>query len=117
MSTRTIEISEETYTKLKEQFGADIQDIDINSLDDFVGKKWFFRTVTNYLVGQVSKRIGNILILEQASWIGHTGRFADFIKDGVQTSTEVEPVGRCGLNFGGVIDFYEWRHKLPKDQQ
>lgn len=109
----TIEVSEETYERIKDQLTQD-EAQDLETFDDFVGGKWFFRTVTYHLVGKVTKRIGNLLKLEDASWIADSGRFADFIKTG--KASEVEPVGTCYINMSTVIDIYPFRHVLPKEQ-
>ncbi len=37
---RTIEISEETYEKIKDQFGEELFK-DLTCLDDMIGEKWF----------------------------------------------------------------------------
>ena len=75
----------------------------IDSLDFFVGEKWFFRTVTYHIIGRVTHRIGNILLLEAASWVADSGRFANAIKEG--TLSEVEPIGKAGVNLSHVTDF------------
>ena len=109
-----IEVSEETYEKIKEQLG-ETERLDISELDDLVGNKFFFRTVTYHLVGKVVKRIGNILELKDASWIANSGRFMQAIKDG--TLNEVEPVGTAYLNLQTVTDFFPWKHSCPKEQK
>jgi hypothetical protein len=112
--TRTIEISEETYEKLKEKLGADGFK-EITQLADMVGEKYFFRTVTYHMTGRVKKVIGNIVELENAAWIADSGRFMNAIKEG--TLNEVEPVGRAYLNLSSVVDFFPWNHALPEKQQ
>ena len=111
----TIEISEETLEKIKQQLGADFQPLDVNDLDDFVGGKWFFRTVTYHLVGKVTKRIGKFFKMEDASWIASSGRFMNFIRDGI--GDEIEPVGEVFVNIDTIVDAYQWKHKLPKEQK
>jgi len=106
---KTLQISEETYEKIKAQLQED-EKIDISSLDDLIGKNYFFRTVTYHLVGKVVKRIGNILQLETASWIADSGRFMQFIKEG--KVNEVEPVGIAFINLASVTDFFPWKHEL-----
>ena len=59
-----IEVSEETLEKIREQLGDDFNPVELDSLDDMVGQKWFFRTVTYHLVGKITKRIGNFFQLE-----------------------------------------------------
>ena len=54
---KTIEVSDETYEKIREQLGEESYK-DIESLKDMVGEKFFFRTVTYHLTGRVKKVIG-----------------------------------------------------------
>ena len=46
--TRTIEVSDKTYEKIKKQLG-ETSIKDINSFEDFIGKNVFIRTVTYHL--------------------------------------------------------------------
>lgn len=111
---RTIEISDETFEKLKDQLLAEGA-VEINSLKDMVGKKFFFRTVTYHLTGKVKKVIGSILELEDAAWIADSGRFADALKTG--KLNEVEPCGTAFVNIQSLTDFFPWNHKLPTEQK
>lgn len=111
---KTIEISDETFEKLKDQLLGDGY-TEINSLKDMVGKAFFFRTVTYHLTGRVKKVIGSILELEDAAWIADSGRFMSAIKDG--TLNEVEPVGVAFINVNSLTDFFPWKHKLPTMQK
>ena len=111
---RQIEISEETYEKIRLQLGE--EDLrEINDFKDMIGQSYFFRTVTYHLVGKVVKKIGNFLELKDASWIANSGRFMNCIKEG--KLDEVEPVGIAYVNLESVTDFFPWRHKLPKEQK
>lgn len=112
--TKTLEISDETYERIKEQLNAD-EMVDVSTLDDLVGKKFFIRTVTYHVTGKVVKRMGAFVQLEDAAWIADSGRFSNAIKDG--TLSEVEPVGTMWVNLSSVVDFFPWKHKLPKDQK
>ena len=114
MKTITLEISEETYEKIKDQLSEN-ESIDLNELDDLIGNKFFFRTVTYHMTGKVIGRIGSILKLENAAWIADSGRFMDCIKTG--STNEVEPVGLAFLNLSTVVDFFHWKHKLPNEQK
>jgi len=111
---RTIQISEETYQLIKAQLQDD-EKIDISSLEELVGKKWFFRTVTYHLVGMAVKMIGKIVVLESASWVADSGRFMNAIKNG--ELNEVEPVGTVFVNLDTVTDFFPWNHDLPREQK
>ena len=110
----TIEVSEETFEKIKDQLkDADVKEIE--TYDDLIGGKFFFRTVTYHLVGRVKKRIGKFLLLEQASWVADSGRFMNAIKDG--SLDEVEPVGVAYVNTDSFVDFFPWKHSLPTEQK
>lgn len=111
--SRTIEVSDEIYEKIKQQLGCDSFK-DLTSLEDMVGEKYFFRTVTYHMTGRVKKIIGSILELENAAWIADSGRFMDAIKQG--KLNEVEPVGRAYININTVVDFFPWKHALPEKQ-
>ena len=111
---RTIEISEETYEKIKEQLTED-ERVDIACLEDLVGGAYFFRTVTYHLVGRVVATFGTFLKLEDASWVADSGRFMNCIKSG--TINEVEPVGTAFVNINTVTDFFPWKHSLLMEQK
>lgn len=111
---KTIQISEECFEKLKDQLTADEQ-VDISKLDEMIGKAYFFRTVTYHITGRVKRLIGNIVVLTDAAWIADSGRFMDCIKSG--KLNEVEPVGNAYLNLATVVDFFDWKHELPKTQK
>ena len=108
--TKTIEISDESYEKIKDQLLAD-ELVDISTLDDLVGQKLFIRTVTYHMTGKVVKRMGAFIQLEDAAWIADSGRFNEAIKNG--TLNEVEPVGTAWINLSSVVDFFPWKHELP----
>jgi len=111
---KTINVSEETYEKIKNQLGEE-EKVDINELKDFVGKKLFIRTVTYHLVGKVKKFTGNLLELSDASWVADSGRFMNAIKEG--TLDEVEPIGTAWINMQSIVDIIPWKHDLPTEQK
>lgn len=112
--SRKIEVSEETYQKIKDQL-ADEEMIEINEIEDMIGKCFYFRTVTYHQVGRVVKRIGDLIQLEDASWVADSGRFMQAIKNG--TLSEVEPVGTFFINMKALVDICPWNHDLPKEQK
>lgn len=107
-------MSDECYAKLKEQIEGD-GGKEVNNYEDMVGSKFYFRTVTYHLVGEVKKIVGRFAYLKGASWIADSGRFMNAIKDG--TLSEVEPVGDAFVNIDTVTDFFPWKHALPKEQK
>ncbi len=112
---KTINISDETWDKIKDQvLEEEDTALEINELDAFIGQKLFIRTVTYHLVGEVVNRVGNLFELKGASWVADSGRFMQAIKDG--TLSEVEPVGQCWVNIETIVDIFPWTHKLPKEQ-
>lgn len=112
--SRTIEVSDETYELIKDQIGQE-EMVEVDSLEDFVGKKLFIRTVTYHMVGEVTKLVGKFLQMKNASWVADSGRFSNAIKDG--TLNEVEPIGTAFLNSDSIVDMFEWKHKLPTTQK
>lgn len=112
--SKTLEVSDETYAKIKEQLG-EHEMFEVDELDDLIGKAFYFRTVTYHWVGKVEKRIGKILELSNASWVASSGRFMQAIKDGILD--EVEPVGIALVNLDTVTDICPWKHPLPTSQK
>jgi hypothetical protein len=111
---KTIEVSDETYERIKDQLGQERPET-ISQIDQLIGGKFLFRTVTYFSVGIVRSRFGKFLELREASWVADTGRFMQAIKNG--TLSEVEPVGRMWINLDTVVDFFPWLHELPGDQK
>jgi hypothetical protein len=113
--TRQIEVSDDIWTKIKDIVKADDKSWEINSMDDFIGKQLFIRTVTYHLTGRVKARIGKFFHLEDAAWIADSGRFEQAIKDG--ELDEVEPVEECWVNIDSITDMFPYNHKLPRKQK
>ena len=111
---RTIEVSEETFAKIREELKEE-ENIDISEYADLVGKSFYLRTVTYHLIGKVEKLVGKFLVLKDASWVADSGRFMNAIKNG--TLNEVEPVGIAFVNIESVTDFFPWVHNCPKEQK
>ena len=112
--TKVIEVSDETWIKIKDQVELE-GGKEINNYEDMVGEKFFFRGVTMYHLGEVKKVVGRFIFLKNASWIPDTGRFMQFLKDG--TLNEVEPTGESFINMDTIVDFFPWKHKLPSSQK
>lgn len=75
-----------------------------------VGKKYFIRTVTMHLTGQLVSVGPHELVLKDAAWIADSGRFHEALRD-PNKCNEVEPfaapviVGR-----GAIVDASEIPH-------
>lgn len=82
------------------------------------GKSYFIRTVTYHCVGEVEKVTGNFIEFKEDTftWVADSGRFMGAINNG--TLDETEPVdGKAGLNTASIVDYFEWKHKLPRKQK
>ncbi len=114
---KTITVGGESVEISDEQYDAILNEArkEISSYEDLIGGKYYFRTVTYHTVGKVKKIVGRFVFLEDASWVADSGRFMNTIKDG--TLNEVEPVGQAFVNLETVVDFFEWKHKLPSEQK
>lgn len=113
MEPTTIKINEVEYVRKDATSSSTCAGIE--SIEDFVGKAFFFRTVTYHLTGRVVRVIGNLLVLEDAAWIADSGRFMQAINAG--TLSEVEPVGDAIINLSTVTDMFPWKHPLPVTQK
>lgn len=83
-----------------------------------IGDKVFLRTVTLYYLGRIIDIKSGFVVLKDSCWVQDTGsRLADFLKDGVVDSSEIEPIGKTQVNLANVIDCIEWKHDLPREQK
>lgn len=83
-----------------------------------IGKNYLIRTVTMIQVGTLVKITPTDFVLQNASWVADTGRFANAFKDG--TLLEVEPWPDEALvmvNRSAYIDAALWPHPLPRKQR
>lgn len=116
---KSIEVSDETWEKIKNVVAQDEESFEVNDLEDFVGKKLFIRTVTYHLTGKVEKVIyfrgSTFFFMKETAWIADSGRFMQAIKDGVLD--EVEPAGEAWVNVNSITDMFPWHHPLPKEQK
>lgn len=86
----------------------------LESLKDLIGKQVFIRTVTYHAIGRVVNIFDGFIELEDSSWIASSGRFMNTLKEG--TLDEVEPTERMWVSVSSIVDFFEWKHKLPTEQ-
>lgn len=114
---RKIEISDETWDKIKDVVSAeDYTETEVSDMADFIGKKLFIRTVTYHLIGKVKKQVGKFLELEGAVWVADSGRFMNALRDG--DLDEVEPTTvQTWVNVDSIVDMFVWKHALPKEQK
>jgi hypothetical protein len=77
-----------------------------------IGERYFIRTVTMFLHGQLVDVTPNELVLTQGAWIADTGRFHQFIT-GKTKPIEVEPFAKDAIVIvgrGALVD----ATKLPE---
>jgi hypothetical protein len=111
-----IDINNLTLKQIKE-----IQELTTNSVNESgslmkIGKHYFIRTVTMYLVGKLKHVTNRELLLEDASWIPDTGRFSDALSTGI--FNEVEPF--CDdviVNRDCIVDATLFNHLLPNEKK
>ena len=86
-----------------------------------IKKKYFIRTVTMALTGELVAVTPQELVLNNAAWIADTGRFASFIRGDLSSSSiEIEPFPDKKLVILGrnsIIDAVEWNYPLPREQK
>ena len=83
-----------------------------------VGKAYFIRTVTYHIVGRVARIVGNFVEFDEntISWVADSGRFTQAINDG--NLDDVEPIDVLGgVSLGAIVDYFEWKHELPRTQK
>lgn len=113
---RTIEISDETWEKIKDQLSED-ETVDVSNLVDFVGKKLLIRTVTYHMVGEVEKVVGKFFQMKNSTWVADSGGFHDALKSGFSSTADLEPTTQAWLNTDSIVDMFVWKHELPKKKQ
>jgi len=84
-----------------------------NSTSYQIGKCYLIRTVTMTELGRLVRVTDTDFVLEDASWVADTGRFAAALKDG--TLSEIEPFpNEAIVSRGAIVDGAEWVHPLPR---
>jgi len=71
----TIEVSDETLEKIKDQLGSEIQVKEINNLEDLIGETYLFQCARYIYHGKVKSINGTYIELEDASVVFETGQY------------------------------------------
>lgn len=78
-----------------------------------VGNKVLIRAVPHYYVGRVAAISSEHVLLEEASWVACTGRFAAALTSG--NLDEVEPFPSVAqVSRALIADVSDWNHELPR---
>ena len=79
-----------------------------------LGKKYFIRTVTMHLTGELTFVGPQELVLLDAAWIADSGRFNEAIRD-ISKCREVEPFARpVIIGRGSIVDATEISHVITE---
>ena len=109
-----MEINGETYV-LKSSIENVIEPIEGEFME--LGKSYYIRIVTHHYTGRLVAINDKELLLEDASWVADSGRWASALETGKLEEVEPYPKGvRVGVNRGAICDYSEWIHDLPLEQ-
>ena len=75
-----------------------------------IGMDYVIRTVTMIQVGKLIEVTDNEILLENAAWVGDTGRWAEFLSKGKVNEVEPFPDGIIIVGRHSVIDACIWQH-------
>lgn len=112
--SKTIEVSDETWEKIKDQVSPS-EVIEVDNMRDFVGKKVFIQTATYHYTAKVVKIIGKMMEMEQAAWQAWQPRLTDFLRDG--KTDEVEIIGQMWINVDWIVTIIPWKHTVDMVQK
>jgi hypothetical protein len=83
-----------------------------------VGKNYIVRTVTMIYTGKLVDVGATELVLVDCSWIPDTGRYMQFVADGLVKECEPFPDGRrVVIGRGGLMDAVVLEKPLPRSQK
>ncbi|MBK8271128.1 MAG: hypothetical protein IPK83_23565 [Planctomycetes bacterium] len=85
--------------------------------DPLIGKNIAIRGVTMIDIGRLVAVYPQELVIEDASWIPETERWAQFLSDGSHKECEPYPAGRVVIGRGSICEVAEWTHPLPREQK
>lgn len=99
--TKTIEISEETYAKIKDQLTTE-ESKEINNLEDLIGETYLFQCARYIYHGKVKDVNATYIQLENASVVFETG---DYSNSEAEDKQEL-PKG-CQIMRASIESFYK----------
>lgn len=86
--------------------------------DPWIGKNIAIRGVTMIDIGRLIAVYPQELVIEDASWIPETERWAQFLLSGAYKECEPYPDGqRVVIGRGAICEVAEWVHLLPRQQK
>jgi hypothetical protein len=69
-----------------------------------IGKNYFLRTATYHLTGRIVEVGTSEIVIEDAAWIGDSGRFMQAVESGEFSEVEPFPEGKVIVGRGALID-------------
>lgn len=85
--------------------------------DPWIGKNIAIRGVTMIDIGRLVAVYQKEIVIEDASWIPETERWAQFLSEGSYKECEPYPAGRVVIGRGSICEVSEWTHSIPRGQK
>ena len=79
-----------------------------------IGKSYLIRTVTMMYTGRVIAITHTDFLLEDAAWIGDSGRYSNALKTGELNEVEPYP-DTVSVSRAAYVDAALWKHDLPRE--
>ena len=73
----TVEMSDETWDKIKSQVQDEECAVEVNGMDDLVGKKWAFQCARYIYFGKVKSVNSTFIELDEAQVVFDTGEYSN----------------------------------------
>ena len=73
----TLEVSEETLEKIKDQLGEELEIKEVNNLEDLLGETYLFQCARYIYHGKVKAINSDFITLEKAGIVFETGEYSD----------------------------------------
>ena len=77
-----------------------------------IGENCLVETVTKYYLGRLSWVGEHELVLDDAAWIADTGRYSEFLSNGVASEVEPCPDGETIIGRGSIVSAVRWPRAL-----
>jgi hypothetical protein len=83
-----------------------------------IGENYIIRTVTMIYTGKLLKVGRHELVMTDVSWIPETGRYMQFVSDGIVNECEPYPDGvKVIIGRGALLDAVVLNKPLPRSQK
>jgi len=79
-----------------------------------IGQNYLMLIAGTFYTGRLVAVDRYELVLEDASWVADTGRFAEALAKGVVSEVEPCPEGEALIGRGALLAAFLWKHDLPR---